>query len=151
MAQAESLRYKLSEGIQVRKACYGVLRTIMESGATGCEVTVSGKLRAQRAKTMSFDEGYMIATGDPVKYYLSKATRTVEMRNGIMGIQVCIMLPHDPEGKQGPKKPLPDAILVYEPKPIEPPRVVPPQVRPVEEALLPAAVADGEEGKDAME
>ena len=46
-------------GLAVRRACYGVLRFIMESGAKGCEVIVSGKLRAQRAKAMKFNEGYM--------------------------------------------------------------------------------------------
>merc|ERR1712216_884095 len=51
-AQAESLRYKLLGGLAVRRACYGVLKFIMESGALGCEVIVSGKLRAQRAKSM---------------------------------------------------------------------------------------------------
>ena len=45
--QAESLRYKLIGGLAVRRACYGVLRFIMESGAKGCEVVVSGKLRGQ--------------------------------------------------------------------------------------------------------
>lgn len=29
------------------------------------------------------------------------------------------MLPHDPEGKRGPKKPLPDKVNVVEPKPEE--------------------------------
>lgn len=38
----------------MRRACYGVLRFIMESGAKGCEVVVSGKLRAARAKSMKF-------------------------------------------------------------------------------------------------
>jgi small subunit ribosomal protein S3e len=38
IAQAESLRYKLLGGLAVRRACYGVLRFIMESGAKGCEV-----------------------------------------------------------------------------------------------------------------
>merc|ERR1712072_187571 len=47
-------------GLAVRRACYGVLRFIMESGALGCEVIVSGKLRAQRAKAMKFCDGYMI-------------------------------------------------------------------------------------------
>merc|ERR1712121_257114 len=42
IAQAESLRYKLIGGLAVRRACYGVLRFIMESGAKGCEVVVSG-------------------------------------------------------------------------------------------------------------
>ena len=44
-AQAESLRYKLIGGLAVRRACYGVLRLIMESGAKGCEVAVSGSGR----------------------------------------------------------------------------------------------------------
>ena len=32
-AQAESLRYKLLGGLPVRRACYGVLRFIMENNA----------------------------------------------------------------------------------------------------------------------
>ncbi|KAJ6339863.1 hypothetical protein OIU77_007747 [Salix suchowensis] len=36
IAQAESLRYKLLGGLAVRRACYGVLRFVMESGAKGC-------------------------------------------------------------------------------------------------------------------
>lgn len=57
VAQAESLRYKLLGGLAVRRACYGVLRYVMEAGAKGCEVVVSGKLRAQRAKAMKFSDG----------------------------------------------------------------------------------------------
>ncbi len=96
IAQAESLRYKLVGGLAVRRACYGVLRFVMENGAKvgfgsdnvefarffeiwrktnvivacasvwllpchvqGCSVSVSGKLRAQRAKTMKFTDGYV--------------------------------------------------------------------------------------------
>merc|ERR1711872_1181656 len=44
-------------------ACYGVLRFIMESGAKGCEVVVSGKLRGQRAKAMKFVDGLMMHSG----------------------------------------------------------------------------------------
>merc|ERR1712113_538386 len=47
IAQAESLRYKLIGGLAVRRACYGVLRFIMESGAQGCSVIVSGKPRSE--------------------------------------------------------------------------------------------------------
>merc|ERR1712168_1627532 len=35
-------------------------RRIRESGAKGCEVVVSGKLRGQRAKSMKFTDGLMI-------------------------------------------------------------------------------------------
>lgn len=62
-AQAESLKYKLLGGLAVRRACYGVLRFVMEQGAKGAEVIVSGKLRAQRAKSMKFSDGYMIKSG----------------------------------------------------------------------------------------
>lgn len=65
--QAESLKYKLLGQLAVRRACTGVLRFIMESGAKGAEVSVSGKVRGQRAKTQKFSEGYMIKTGHAVQ------------------------------------------------------------------------------------
>ncbi|KAF5294525.1 hypothetical protein FQA39_LY13379 [Lamprigera yunnana] len=116
IAQAESLRYKLIGGLAVRRACYGVLRFIMESGAKGCEVVVSGKLRGQRAKSMKFVDGLMIHPGDPCNDYVDTATRHVLLRQGVLGIKVKIMLPWDPNGKMGPKRPLPDNVSVVEPK-----------------------------------
>merc|ERR1739845_271513 len=73
IAQAESLRFKLIGGLAVRRACYGVLRFIMESGAKGCEVVVSGKLRGQRAKSMKFVDGLMIHSGNPCNDYVDTA------------------------------------------------------------------------------
>lgn len=116
IAQAESLRYKLIGGLAVRRACYGVLRFIMESGARGCEVVVSGKLRGQRAKSMKFVDGLMIHSGDPCNDYVNTATRHVLLRQGVLGIKVKIMLPWDATGKTGPKRPLPDNVSVIEPK-----------------------------------
>merc|ERR1711862_695589 len=116
MAQAESLRYKLLGGLAARRACYGVIRFIMENGAKGCEVIISGKLRAQRAKAMKFRDGYLISTGEPKRHYISEAVRHVAMRQGMLGIKVKIMLAHDPEGRMGPSMPLPDNVIVHEPK-----------------------------------
>merc|ERR1712147_324667 len=116
IAQAESLRYKLIGGLAVRRACYGVLRFIMESGAKGCEVVVSGKLRGQRAKSMKFTDGFMIHSGYPIQEYIDTAVRHVYLRQGVLGIKVKIMLPWDPTGKTGPKKPLPDHVSIVEPK-----------------------------------
>merc|ERR1711981_805735 len=117
MAQAESLRYKLLGGLAVRRACYGVVRFIMENGAKGCEVIISGKLRAQRAKAMKFKDGYLISTGEPKRHYISEAVRHVAMRQGMLGVKVKIMLAHDPEGRMGAKMPMPDMVIVHEPKP----------------------------------
>eukprot|EP00933_Yihiella_yeosuensis_P001244 TRINITY_DN101_c1_g1_i2.p1 TRINITY_DN101_c1_g1~~TRINITY_DN101_c1_g1_i2.p1 ORF type:complete len:151 (+),score=50.75 TRINITY_DN101_c1_g1_i2:31-453(+) len=121
MAQCESLRFKLIGGLAVRRAAYGVVRFIMENGATGCEVIISGKLRAQRAKAMKFKDGYLISTGEPKKHYISEAVRHVGMRQGMIGIKVKIMMSHDPEGKMGPALRMPDNIVVHEPKEELPP------------------------------
>ena len=114
--QAESLRYKLLGGLAVRRACYGVLRFIMENGAKGCEVIVSGKLRGQRAKAMKFQEGFMKKSGSARNDYVDTAVRHVLMRQGVLGVKVAIMLPHDPEGKMGPAYQLPDVVQIHEPK-----------------------------------
>merc|ERR1711953_869276 len=120
VAQAESLRYKLLGGLAVRRACYGVVRFIMENGAKGCEVIISGKMCAQRAKAMKFKDGYLISTGEPKKHYISEAVRHVMMRQGVLGIKVKIMLGYDPEGRMGTSMPLPDHIVVQEPKEEQP-------------------------------
>ena len=44
---------------------------------------MSGKLRAQRAKSMKFKDGYMISSGQPVNEYIDSAVRHVLLR------QVC--------------------------------------------------------------
>lgn len=120
VAQCESLRYKLLGGLAVRRAAYGVLRFVMESGAKGCEVIISGKLRAQRAKAMKFKDGYMISTGQPTRDFIDHAVRHVLLRQGVLGISVKIMKAHDPSGKTGPRKPIPDYVLIKTPKAEEP-------------------------------
>jgi hypothetical protein len=70
------------------RACYGVLRFVMESGAKGCEVVVSGKLRAARAKSMKFTDGFMIHSGQPSRDFVDHAVRHVLLRQGVLGIKV---------------------------------------------------------------
>jgi len=116
IAQAESLRYKLLGGLAVRRACYGVVRFIMENGAKGCEVTISGKLRGARAKSMKFRDGYMVKSGAAVNEYVDTAVRHILLKQGVLGIKVKIMLAWDPAGKIGPKKPLADVVVIHDPK-----------------------------------
>ena len=115
-SQAESLKSKLIEGHPVRRACYSVLRYVMENEAMGCEVIVSGKLRAQRAKSMKFKEGFMIKSGQPSQDYVTTGVRHVLMRQGVLGVKVKIMLPNDPTGRLGPKHALADYVKIIEPK-----------------------------------
>lgn len=92
----------------------------MESDAKGCEVVVSGKLRAARAKSMKFTDGFMIHSGQPKNDFIDTATRHVLLRQGVLGIKVKIMRGSDPEGKAGPQKTLPDAVTIIDPKEEQP-------------------------------
>lgn len=112
--QCEYLKKKLLLGTPARSAAMYVIKNMLSKGAKGCEVIISGKLRQQRAKSAKFKDGYMIHTGEPKVTYIDEAVRHVELRQGIMGIKVKIMLPYDPEAKSGRKigvpEPLPDNI-----------------------------------------
>ena len=44
------------------------------------QVIVSGKLRAARAKSMKFKDGYMVSSGQPTKEYIDAAVRHVLLR-----------------------------------------------------------------------
>lgn len=149
----------------IARACYGVLRFVMESNAKGCEVVVSGKLRAARAKSMKFTDGFMIHSGQPAVDFVDYAVRHVMLRQGVLGIKVKMYVsrfdtPHvslfsslptsmkgwDPEGLTGPRKPLPDSVQILDPPvdkiPSEPSSeqkepVNVPAPAPVEEAYQP--------------
>jgi small subunit ribosomal protein S3e len=114
IAQAESLKYKLLGGLAVRRACYGVMRFVMEAGAKGIEIRISGKLRGQRAKGQIFRDGYSIKSGQSSRDYVDRATRSCLLRQGIIGLKVAIMLPAD-QGKPG-AFPMADVITILDPK-----------------------------------
>jgi small subunit ribosomal protein S3e len=115
-AQCETLKYKLLGGAPVRMAANSVLGLVMRRGlAIGCEVMVSGKVRGQRAKAMKYKQGYLVSTGQPYKDFVQYAVRHVELRQGILGVKVKIMMDTDKvPGKSN--KVMPDKIKIHEPK-----------------------------------
>uniref|UniRef100_A0A6B2FZU4 Small ribosomal subunit protein uS3 n=1 Tax=Myxobolus squamalis TaxID=59785 RepID=A0A6B2FZU4_MYXSQ len=112
-AQCEALKFKLAKGIPVRRACYTTIRSIMGAEARGCEVVVSGKIRGQRAKSMKFSDGIMIHSGHPVKQHVDFATRSVLLKQGVLGIKVKINKPIDNSCLANI---LPDTVIIPEPK-----------------------------------
>ena len=116
-AQAEFLKSKLLQGAAVRSAAMTVIRSVMRNrGVKGCSVYISGKMRQQRAKRMKYKSGYLISTGAPKEEFIDTAIRHIFFKQGIMGVQVKIMLPVDKTGKNGPKDELPDKIVIHKPK-----------------------------------
>ncbi|KAL7167817.1 hypothetical protein ACSBR2_038298 [Camellia fascicularis] len=97
--------------------CSGRVSPIQAPPRPRCsEVIVSGKLRAQHAKSMRFKDGFMISSGQPVNEYIDSAVRHVLLKQGVLGIKVKIMLDWDPKGKQGLVTPLPDLVTIHTPK-----------------------------------
>lgn len=114
--QLESLRFKLINRIPARRAAYSIIRFVMEAGARGCEVVISGKMRSARAQAMKFREGYMVKSGEVQKEFVTQAVGHIPMKQAVVGIRVLIMLPHDPTGVTGPRHQQPDVIKVNEAK-----------------------------------
>lgn len=141
VTQCESIRYKLLNGLAIRRAAYGVVRYVMESGAKGVEVVVSGKLRAARAKSMKFSDGFMIHSGQPVKDFIDTATRHVLLRQGVLGVKVKIM--RDPATSRSGPNALPDTVTIAEPK--EDAEVPEPYVKDYKPAAEPVAEAPAAE------
>ena len=109
-AQAESIKHKLLLGFPVRIVAHSALRYIMNNKAIGAEIRVSGKLRGDRAKDAFYRSGYRVSTGQPKIDYCDVAVRHVELKQGIVGVKVTIMIPYNLGVEGIPNKPLPDVI-----------------------------------------
>ena len=114
-ANVENLKFKLLSGNPVRMAVNNIMGNVMRRNAVGCEVIVSGKVRGQRAKAQKYTSGYQISTGQPKKEFIDVAIRHVNMRQGVLGLKVKIMM--SLERKVGKDtKVMPDFIKIHEPK-----------------------------------
>lgn len=83
----------LQRGVHFRRAGFWSLNQVMEAGALGAEIVISGKLRTERARFEKFRAGYLVKCGDPSLKYMQKAVAHVQLKPGIFGIRVRIMPP----------------------------------------------------------
>ncbi len=90
---ASRIASALRRGIHFRRACFWGLNQIMDAGALGVEITVSGKLRTERARTEKFTAGYLPKSGDPAIKYVKKAVVHVQLKPGTFGVKVKILPP----------------------------------------------------------
>lgn len=87
-----------------------MIEKIMEAGARGVEIFLSGKLPGARARSWRFYRGYVKKCGDAAQVSVRKATRSALLKPGIVGIRVSIMppdirLPDDIRWKEQPAAP----------------------------------------------
>ncbi|HIE22977.1 MAG TPA: 30S ribosomal protein S3, partial [Candidatus Korarchaeota archaeon] len=79
--------------VHFRRAGFWALNQIMEAGALGAEIIISGKLRTERARYEKFRAGYLPKSGEPAMKYMRKAEVHVQLKPGIFGVKVRIMPP----------------------------------------------------------
>merc|ERR1712127_106948 len=133
-ANVETLKLKLLSGTPVRLAANNILGAVMRrGGATGCEVMIAGKVRGQRAKAQKYAQGYQVSTGQPKYDFIDKAVRSVELRQGVLGLKVKIMQGVE-IGHGATRKVMPDFIKIHEPKDEDVQNVVPNVISNVQEA-----------------
>jgi small subunit ribosomal protein S3 len=70
-----------------------IMENIMNSGALGVEIVISGKIPSARAKSWRFYQGYIKKSGDVAVEGVRKATTHALLKSGIIGIKVSIMPP----------------------------------------------------------
>jgi small subunit ribosomal protein S3 len=114
---ASRIASTLQRGVHFRRAGFWALTQIMEAGALGAEIIVSGKLRTERARKEKFREGYVPKSGEPSIKYVRRAVVHTQMKPGIFGIRVSIM----PPGIEFPDQ---VKIIEIEPEPQPPKEII---------------------------
>ncbi len=97
-------------GLQKFKAIgHKTMQDVMNSGALGIEIIMSGKIPSARAKSWRFYKGYLKKCGFVAMTQVRRAQACAQMKSGTVGIKVAIMppdivLPDDISVIQDPKE-----------------------------------------------
>jgi small subunit ribosomal protein S3 len=67
------------------------LGDVIDSGALGVEILISGKIPSSRARTWRFYQGYLKKCGDVSITGVDRAMQAAKLKTGIIGVQVKIM------------------------------------------------------------
>lgn len=88
---ADKLASALERGWHFRRAGHSTVRRIMDAGARGCQVTISGKLTGRRHRTEKFKEGHIKHCGEPKLTWMREGFAIAKVKLGVIGVKVLIM------------------------------------------------------------
>ncbi len=83
----------LERGVHFRRAGFWALNQVMEAGALGAEIVISGKLTTERARFEKFRAGDFPRCGEPALRAMKTAEAHVQLKPGMIGVRVKIMPP----------------------------------------------------------
>ena len=90
------LAVALERGFHFRRAAFIALRRIMEAGALGAEIVISGKLTSERARYEKYRAGRIYKTGEQATIMVERAVAHALLKPGVYGIEVRIVKPMRP-------------------------------------------------------
>lgn len=80
----------IERGTAFRRAALWTINTVMSAGALGVEVSISGKLRSERAHFEKHSAGIIPKSGDVASHVVDTAITHVLTKMGLMGVQLRI-------------------------------------------------------------
>ena len=107
---ADRLANALERGWYFRKAGHTTIDRIMDAGALGAEIVLSGKVTGARSRVEKFNRGYIKHNGEPAEEIVDKGQGTAVVQLGTIGVQVKIIPPNAE---------LPDDFEIYEDQEVE--------------------------------
>jgi ribosomal protein S3, eukaryotic/archaeal type len=102
---ADRLANALERGWYFRNAGHTTIDRIIETGALGAEIVLSGKVTGARSRVEKFNRGYIKHNGEPAEEIVDKGVATAVVQLGTIGVRVKII----PPGAE-----LPDDFQIYE-------------------------------------
>ncbi len=93
---ASRIASAIAKGIRFRRVAFWALKRIMDAGARGVIIEISGKTTSARARTEKFVEGYIPKCGENAIKYLRKASVPIQLKTGVYGVKVIIYPPEAP-------------------------------------------------------
>ena len=79
--------------LKFKVIAYKKLQKIIQAGALGAEIRLSGKLPGARAKTWRFAQGYLKKVGDSAKV-VDRAQAVAQTKPGTVGVKVSVLSPN---------------------------------------------------------
>ncbi|WP_135535872.1 MULTISPECIES: 30S ribosomal protein S3 [Halostella] len=90
---ADRLANALERGWYFRKAGHTTLERIMDAGALGAEIVLSGKVTGARSRVEKFNDGYIKHNGEPAETIVDHGQGVAVMKLGTIGVDVKIIPP----------------------------------------------------------
>lgn len=90
---ANRLAKLIERGWHFRRAGRSTLQRIMDRGALGCQITMTGKLKGPRGRMEKMVDGYIKHCGSIAEEIVEKGYAIAKKKAGVIGVRVWIVRP----------------------------------------------------------